>query len=140
MSGQLNVECFSCALSDVYTFGPTFRAENSHTSRHLAEFWMIEPEIAFATLDDDMDLAEEYLKFCVKYVLDTCPDDIDFFEKRIEKGLRIPPPERPREPFRAAHVHARDRDLERAQESEKGQIRREARVGYRPRQRARALS
>jgi len=88
VSGQLNVECFSCALSDVYTFGPTFRAENSHTSRHLCEFWMIEPEIAFATLDDDMNLAEEYLKFCVQYVLDHCPDDIDFFEKRVEKGLR----------------------------------------------------
>ena len=65
VSGQINVECFSCAMSDVYTFGPTFRAEESHTSRHLAEFWMIEPEIAFADLDDDAALAEDYLKYCV---------------------------------------------------------------------------
>lgn len=65
VSGQLSVENFCCALSDCYTFGPTFRAENSHTSRHLAEFWMIEPELAFATLEDDMCCAEDYLKFCL---------------------------------------------------------------------------
>jgi asparaginyl-tRNA synthetase len=64
VSGQLNVETHACALSDVYTFGPTFRAENSHTSRHLAEFWMIEPEICFATLADDMALAEDYVRYC----------------------------------------------------------------------------
>ena len=62
VSGQLNVECFACCMSDVYTFGPTFRAEDSHTSRHLAEFWMIEPEIAFADLKDDMALAEDFFK------------------------------------------------------------------------------
>lgn len=72
MSGQLNVETHACALGDVYTFGPTFRAENSHTSRHLAEFWMIEPEVAFADLKDDMDLAEDYLKYLVAYALAHC--------------------------------------------------------------------
>jgi asparaginyl-tRNA synthetase len=87
VSGQLNVECFSCALSDVYTFGPTFRAENSNTSRHLAEFWMIEPEISFADLEDDMNLAEDYVKFCVRYCLQHLPDDIAFFDKTTEAGL-----------------------------------------------------
>jgi asparaginyl-tRNA synthetase len=87
VSGQLNVETHCCALSDVYTFGPTFRAENSNTSRHLAEFWMIEPEIAFADLKDDIDLAEDYLKFCIQYALDHCQEDLDFFNKQIEKGL-----------------------------------------------------
>merc|ERR1719401_1860595 len=70
VSGQLSVENYCCALSNVYTFGPTFRAENSHTSRHLAEFWMIEPELAFADINDDMDCAEDYLKYCVKFVYD----------------------------------------------------------------------
>jgi hypothetical protein len=71
----------------VYTFGPTFRAENSNTSRHLAEFWMIEPEIAFADLEDDMNLAEAYVKFCTQYALDNCKEDLAFFDKMIEKGL-----------------------------------------------------
>lgn len=87
VSGQLNVETHACALSDVYTFGPTFRAENSNTSRHLAEFWMVEPEIAFADLKDDIDLAEDYLKYCTKYVLENCEEDLKFFDKQIEKGL-----------------------------------------------------
>lgn len=87
VSGQLNVECFSCSMSDVYTFGPTFRAEDSHTSRHLAEFWMIEPEIAFSDLEDNMNLAEDYLKYCAQFVLDNCMDDLKFFDERIEKGL-----------------------------------------------------
>eukprot|EP00744_Colponema_vietnamica_P002406 GILI01003780.1.p1 GENE.GILI01003780.1~~GILI01003780.1.p1 ORF type:complete len:721 (+),score=269.62 GILI01003780.1:54-2216(+) len=87
VSGQLSVENFSCAMSDVYTFGPTFRAENSHTSRHLAEFWMIEPEMAFADLEDDMECAESYLKFCLTYVLENCLEDLQFFDKNIEKGL-----------------------------------------------------
>lgn len=69
VSGQLNVENFCCSLSNVYTFGPTFRAEKSHTTRHLAEFWMIEPEIAFADLSDVMDCGEAYVKFCLKYIL-----------------------------------------------------------------------
>ena len=90
VSGQLNVETHCCALSDVYTFGPTFRAENSHTSRHLAEFWMIEPEIAFADLERDIDLAEDYLKYCVQYALEMCAEDLEFFEnsEHGEKGLR----------------------------------------------------
>eukprot|EP00816_Leptocylindrus_hargravesii_P009068 CAMPEP_0196808480 /NCGR_PEP_ID=MMETSP1362-20130617/8468_1 /TAXON_ID=163516 /ORGANISM="Leptocylindrus danicus, Strain CCMP1856" /LENGTH=780 /DNA_ID=CAMNT_0042182843 /DNA_START=62 /DNA_END=2404 /DNA_ORIENTATION=- len=90
VSGQLNVETHCCALSDVYTFGPTFRAENSHTTRHLCEFWMIEPEIAFADLARDIDLAEDYLKYCVQYALEVCADDLEFFETHDagEKGLR----------------------------------------------------
>ena len=87
VSSQLNVEAYCMALSKVYTFGPTFRAENSNTSRHLAEFWMIEPEIAFADLSDDATLAERLLKFILKAVLDERPDDMAFFEERIEKGV-----------------------------------------------------
>lgn len=88
VSGQLNVETYCCALSRVYTFGPTFRAENSNTSRHLSEFWMIEPEIAFANLHDDALLAEDFLKHLFKAVLDERADDINFFNERIEPGLR----------------------------------------------------
>lgn len=87
VSGQLNVEAFACALSDVYTFGPTFRAENSNTSRHLAEFWMIEPEMAFADINDNMDCAEAYLKYVFKYVLDHCQEDLQFFNKYVSEGL-----------------------------------------------------
>jgi asparaginyl-tRNA synthetase len=87
VSGQLNAETFACALSDVYTFGPTFRAENSHTSRHLAEFWMIEPEMAFANLDDNREMAEAYLQFVIRYALDHCQEDLQFFDQYIEKGL-----------------------------------------------------
>ncbi|HSX10170.1 MAG TPA: asparagine--tRNA ligase [Chlamydiales bacterium] len=87
VSGQLEGEIMACALSDIYTFGPTFRAENSNTSRHLAEFWMIEPELAFADLKADMECAEAYLKFCVHYVLEHCKEDLQFFDQFIEKGL-----------------------------------------------------
>jgi asparaginyl-tRNA synthetase len=87
VSGQLNVETYCMALSKVYTFGPTFRAENSNTSRHLAEFWMIEPEIAFADLADNATLAEALLKHVFRAVLDERPDDMAFFEERIEKGV-----------------------------------------------------
>ncbi len=87
VSGQLNVEAFCLALSKVYTFGPTFRAENSNTSRHLAEFWMVEPEIAFADLKDDADLAEDFLKHIVKAVLDERSDDMAFFAQRIDKTV-----------------------------------------------------
>ena len=87
VSGQLNVECYCLALSKVYTFGPTFRAENSNTSRHLAEFWMIEPEIAFADLNDNADLAESILKNVIKAVLDERADDMAFFAERIDKTL-----------------------------------------------------
>ncbi|XP_054809017.1 asparagine--tRNA ligase, chloroplastic/mitochondrial [Prosopis cineraria] len=87
VSGQLNGEAYATALTDVYTFGPTFRAENSNTSRHLAEFWMIEPELAFADLDDDMACATAYLQYVVRYVLDNCKEDMDFFNTWIEKGI-----------------------------------------------------
>jgi asparaginyl-tRNA synthetase len=87
VSGQLNVEAYCLALSKVYTFGPTFRAENSNTSRHLSEFWMIEPEIAFANLSDNADLAEGLLKYVFKELLEERPQDMAFFDERIEKGL-----------------------------------------------------
>ena len=86
VSGQLNVETYCCALSKVYTFGPTFRAENSNTSRHLAEFWMIEPEIAFADLTANADLAESFLKYIFTALLDERADDLKFFAERIDKG------------------------------------------------------
>ena len=87
VSGQLNAETYACALSKVYTFGPTFRAENSNTSRHLAEFWMVEPEVAFANLDDVAGLAEQMLKFCFKAVLEECRDDLEFFAQRVDKTV-----------------------------------------------------
>ncbi len=87
VSGQLNVETYCCALSKVYTFGPTFRAENSNTTRHLAEFWMIEPEIAFADLSDAADLAEEMLKYVFKAVLEERADDMAFFQQRVDKTV-----------------------------------------------------
>lgn len=87
VSGQLNLEIYASALSDVYSFGPTFRAEDSNTSRHLAEFWMIEPEMAFADLKDDMDCAEAYLKEVLKYVLENQLEDMQFFDKQISSGL-----------------------------------------------------
>src|SRR4026208_311645 len=87
VSGQLNVETYCLALSKVYTFGPTFRAENSNTTRHLAEFWMIEPEIAFADLKDDADLAERFVKHVFKRVLEERGDDMRFFEERVQKGV-----------------------------------------------------
>jgi len=87
VSGQLNVETYCMALGKVYTFGPTFRAENSNTTRHLAEFWMIEPEMAFAELPDNMALAEDFIKYLLGWALDKCGDDLDFFDKRIQKGL-----------------------------------------------------
>jgi asparaginyl-tRNA synthetase len=87
VSGQLNVETYCLAMSRVYTFGPTFRAENSNTARHLAEFWMIEPEIAFADLQADADLAEEFLRYIFRAVLEECTEDMAFFEERIQPGV-----------------------------------------------------
>ncbi|CAK8562731.1 unnamed protein product [Lathyrus sativus] len=87
VSGQLNAETYATSLSDVYTFGPTFRAENSHTSRHLAEFWMIEPELAFADLNDDMACATAYLQFVIRHILDNCKEDMEFFNTWIDKGI-----------------------------------------------------
>ena len=87
VSGQLNAETFAMAFRDVYTFGPTFRAENSHTPRHAAEFWMLEPEIAFADLKDNMNLAEDMLKYVVQYILDNAPEEMEFFNKFIDKDV-----------------------------------------------------
>jgi asparaginyl-tRNA synthetase len=88
VSGQLEGETFACALSNIYTFGPTFRAENSNTSRHASEFWMIEPEMAFCNLEGDMDLAEAFIQFLVKDVLENNEGDLDIFAKFVDKGLR----------------------------------------------------
>ncbi len=87
VSGQLNVETYAFAFKNVYTFGPTFRAENSNTTRHAAEFWMIEPEIAFADLKDDMILAESMLKYVIRYVLENAPEEMNFFNQFVDKGL-----------------------------------------------------
>ncbi|MEA5539721.1 asparagine--tRNA ligase [Limnoraphis robusta Tam1] len=87
VSGQLQAEIMAMAFGNVYTFGPTFRAENSNTSRHLAEFWMIEPEMAFCDLEGDMDLAESFLKYIFKFVLEKCPEDMEFFNERIDKSV-----------------------------------------------------
>ena len=87
VSGQLEAECMAMAFGKVYTFGPTFRAEKSYTQRHAAEFWMIEPEIAFADLNDDMDLARDMMKYVIRYVMDTCPQDLQFFNQFVDKGL-----------------------------------------------------
>ncbi len=91
VSGQLEAETYAMGLGQVYTFGPTFRAENSNTSRHLAEFWMIEPEVAFNDLDANMDLAEDFIKYVIKYALDNCSDDIDFLEQRLENEDKTKP-------------------------------------------------
>ncbi len=87
VSGQLNGETYACAFRNIYTFGPTFRAENSNTTRHAAEFWMIEPEMAFADLDDNMEIAEAMLKYVIQYVLDEAPEEMDFFNQFVDKGL-----------------------------------------------------
>ncbi len=87
VSGQLEAEMFALALGDVYTFGPTFRAENSNTRRHSAEFWMVEPEMAFCDLEGDMDLGEEMVKYLVTYAMETCSDDLELFAKFVDKGL-----------------------------------------------------
>jgi asparaginyl-tRNA synthetase len=87
VSGQLEAEIMAMAFSNVYTFGPTFRAENSNTSRHLAEFWMVEPEMAFCDLEGDMNLAEDFLKHVFRFVLETCPEDMDFFNQRIDNSV-----------------------------------------------------
>lgn len=87
VSGQLEGELGATALGAIYTFGPTFRAENSNTPRHLAEFWMIEPEVAFYDINDNMDLAEDFIKYCVRWALENCKDDLDFLNQRIDKTL-----------------------------------------------------
>ncbi|MCT6869730.1 MAG: asparagine--tRNA ligase [Apibacter sp.] len=93
VSGQLEAETAAMGLGKVYTFGPTFRAENSNTTRHLAEFWMVEPEVAFYDLDDDMNLAEDFLKYCIQYAVDHCKEDLDFLNKRFEDEQKQKPKE-----------------------------------------------
>ena len=136
VSGQLNVEAYCLALTKVYTFGPTFRAENSNTSRHLAEFWMIEPEIAFADLADDADLAEDFLKYIFKALLDERADDMAFFDEHIDKGID-----------RQAAGHRRlasssawtTPTRSRCSSGAKAEVRVPGEVGHRPAVRARAL-
>jgi len=91
VSGQLEAETYAMALGQVYTFGPTFRAENSNTSRHLAEFWMIEPEVAFNDLNDNMDLAEDFIQYVIKYTMDKCQDDLKFLESRLTEEEKVKP-------------------------------------------------
>ena len=87
VSGQLNGETFAMAFRNIYTFGPAFRAENSNTTRHAAEFWMIEPEIAFADLEDNMELAEAMMKYIINYVMENAPEEMKFFNQFVDKGL-----------------------------------------------------
>lgn len=87
VSGQLSAEAYAMAFGSVYTFGPTFRAEKSNTTRHAAEFWMIEPEMAFADLSDDMDVAEAMVKYIIRHVMKTCPDELAFLNSFVDKGL-----------------------------------------------------
>ena len=89
VSGQLEGELGAMALGKIYTFGPTFRAENSNTTRHLSEFWMIEPEAAFYDLNDNMDLAEDFLKYLIRYALDNCMDDLKFLSARLQEEEKI---------------------------------------------------
>ncbi|WGK65609.1 asparagine--tRNA ligase [Croceiramulus getboli] len=91
VSGQLEAETYALGLGQVYTFGPTFRAENSNTSRHLAEFWMIEPEVAFCDLDGNMDLAEDFIKYVINYILENCQEDLEFLEQRLEQEDKAKP-------------------------------------------------
>jgi len=93
VSGQLEGETYALALGDIYTFGPTFRAENSNTTRHLAEFWMIEPEMAFYDLNDNMELAQEFLQYLVRYALDNCKEDLEFLHKRAQEEEQTKPQE-----------------------------------------------
>ena len=114
VSGQLEAELAALALSRVYTFAPTFRAENSNTSRHLAEFWMIEPEVAFFDINDNMDLAEAMLKFIIEFALDNCGDDLEFLEQRlVQEEKQKPQHERSAMPLREKLKFCLDNDFER---------------------------
>ena len=105
VSGQLNGETYAMAFRNIYTFGPTFRAENSNTTRHAAEFWMIEPEMAFADLDDNMEVAEGMLKYVIRYVLEHAPEEMNFFNQFIDKGLLRPPQPRIKFRVRSCNLH-----------------------------------
>lgn len=123
VSGQLQAELAALGLSQVYTFGPTFRAENSNTSRHLAEFWMIEPEVAFADLDDNMDLAEDMLKYVISYVMEKCNDDLEFLENRLlQEEKSKPQNERSEMTLRDKLKFCVDNDFERLTYTEAFQI------------------
>jgi asparaginyl-tRNA synthetase len=123
VSGQLESELAALALSKVYTFGPTFRAENSNTTRHLAEFWMIEPEVAFYELEDNMDLAEDFLKYLIGYALENCSDDLDFLEKRQqEEEQQFKKEERSAMPLKAKLEHVLAEPFERLTYTEAVQI------------------
>jgi asparaginyl-tRNA synthetase len=123
VSGQLEAELGAMALSEVYTFGPTFRAENSNTTRHLAEFWMIEPEVAFNDLNDNMDLAEDMLKFVIQYALEKCPDDIEFLKTRLlEEEKQKPQNERSELDLTAKLQFCLDHNFERLTYTEAIQI------------------
>jgi asparaginyl-tRNA synthetase len=123
VSGQLESELAALALSKVYTFGPTFRAENSNTTRHLAEFWMIEPEIAFFELEDNMDLAEDFLKYLIQYALDHCSDDLEFLEQRqLEEEQQLKKEDRSSMPLRAKLAHILAEPFERLTYTEAIQI------------------
>ena len=113
VSGQLNGEAYATALGRIYTFGPTFRAENSNTSRHLAEFWMVEPEAAFFDLSDNMKLAEEFLKRIFRDCLNECEEDMAFFDDRIEKGKIDQLQIGDRKTVRSHDLHRRDQDVAR---------------------------
>jgi asparaginyl-tRNA synthetase len=114
VSGQLEAELGALALSKVYTFGPTFRAENSNTSRHLAEFWMIEPEVAFADIFDNMDIAEEFLKYCINYILENCGDDLEFLEQRkVDAEKDLPQDQRSAMPLRETLKFVLENNFER---------------------------
>jgi asparaginyl-tRNA synthetase len=114
VSGQLNAEVYALALEKVYTFGPTFRAENSNTSRHLAEFWMIEPEVAFCDITCNMDLAEEFVRYILRYALERCEEDMAFFDKRIHSGLLDSLQHVIESPFRRIRYDDAIRELERS--------------------------
>ena len=136
VSGQLEGEIYATALGKIYTFGPTFRAENSNTTRHLAEFWMVEPEAAFFELDDNMALAERFLKRICRDVLADCQEDMQFFAEHVDKSVldRLEERRRPRLP--PAELHRGGRDSE----SVRQDVRIPGRVGPRPAGRARTLS
>lgn len=123
VSGQLEAELGAMALGEVYTFGPTFRAENSNTTRHLAEFWMVEPEVAFNDLDDNMDLAEDFLKFVIKAILDKCDDDLTFLSKRLIEEEKVKPQaERSPMELKEKLQSVMDNDFERVSYSDAFQI------------------
>ena len=138
VSGQLNAENFAMAFGDVYTFGPTFRAENSNTTRHAAEFWMVEPEIAFADLADEMDLSEQMLRSVIRDVMERCPDELEMLNKFVGQGAARAPAPRGEQRLCARELHRRHQDP-RGRRGRRPQVRLPGEVGHRPADRTRAL-